>query len=530
MGASCEQPFREGVSAPNRLAAEAGAAVLAKGGSAAEAAVATAAALAVVYPHMNSIGGDSFWLIKRKGCAPQAIMACGQAAQAVSPSWYRKRKHKAVPARGPLACVTVPGTVRGWEALLTLPAPARRLTLSEILAPAVTWAREGFPVSASQVRTTAPKLTDLKRRPGFASVFLQPNGRAYAQGDTLVQTALADTLETLAQNGVQDFYTGEVAARMCRELAQLGSPLTADDFASCRARTAEPLHLNALGCDLYNVPAPTQGIVSLMILGVMERLAADPRDPVGFVHAAVEASKLIFAWRDHFIGDPAHMRVDVTPYLTKPSLRTMASLIRTDCATGFVPVSAKGDTVWFGVVDKDGTAVSAIQSIYWEYGSGVVLQDSGVTMQNRGCAFNFNENHPNCLRPGAVPFHTLNPAMAVTADNRVIAYGTMGGDGQPQTQTAVLLRHLAGMSLEEAIAAPRWLYGRTWGETSSRLRLESRFDPIVAEGLRALGHDVEVLAEPFSDLMGHAGALSLTAEGLVQGASDPRSDGAFVGL
>ena len=182
------------------------------------------------------------------------------------------------------------------------------------------------------------------------------------------------------------------------------------------------------------------------------------------------------------------------------------------------------------MVDKDGTALSAIQSIYWEYGSGVVLQDSGVTMQNRGCAFNFNENHPNCLRPGAVPFHTLNPAMAVTADNRVIAYGTMGGDGQPQTQTAVLLRHLAGMSLEEAIAAPRWLYGRTWGETSSRLRLESRFDPIVAEGLRALGHDVEVLAEPFSDLMGHAGALSLTAEGLVQGASDPRSDGAFVGL
>jgi gamma-glutamyltranspeptidase/glutathione hydrolase len=183
-----------------------------------------------------------------------------------------------------------------------------------------------------------------------------------------------------------------------------------------------------------------------------------------------------------------------------------------------------------GAIDGDGRAVSFIQSVYWEFGSGVVLGDTGIAWQNRGSSFALNPAAVNALEPGRKPFHTLNPAMARLADGRTLSYGTMGGDGQPQTQAAIFSRHvLHGRPLAEAVAAPRWLLGRTWGAMSTTLKLESRFDPAVIEGLRARGHDVEVVA-PLTDMMGHAGALSLRPDGFIEGASDPRSDGAAMGF
>jgi len=183
-----------------------------------------------------------------------------------------------------------------------------------------------------------------------------------------------------------------------------------------------------------------------------------------------------------------------------------------------------GDTVWFGVVDGQGRAVSAIQSTYFEFGSGLVLPRTGITWQNRGASFRLSEHGWNSLKPGRKPFHTLNPAMAVFDDGRVMAYGTMGGEGQPQTQAALFTRYAGGMGLQAAITAPRWLLGRTWGEDSVTLKLEDRFEPGLYDALRNAGHAVEQVA-PFTSMMGHAGALVRHESGLIDGATDPRSDG-----
>lgn len=516
-----------GVSAPHFLAAQTGRQILEAGGTALEAAVATAASLAVVYPHMNAVGGDSFWLIKKKDCAPVGVLACGQAAGRATVDLYKSRGFEAIPPRGALAAVTVPGTIRGWHALLSLPEHPRRLTLKDILNPAVGFAANGFPVSASQERTTRAAFESLRSCPGFAGVFLNSEGLPWTKGQTLRQSALARTLQRLSEAGLTDFYEGDVAAQICSELADAGSLLTPEDFAACRARIVKPLHLRAFGRDFYNLPEPTQGVSSLAILGLMERFGAKPDDMAAFVHAAVEATKLAFAWRNKHVGDPRAMTASTQSFLSAQSLDTLAKSFDPDKACCFDEQQAMGDTVWFGAADTDGTVVSCIQSIYWEYGSGLVLKDTGVTMQNRGCAFSFDERLPSALRPGALPFHTLNPAMAVTNDGRVIAYGTMGGEGQPQTQAAVILRHLAGMPLDRAIAEPRWLIGRTWGDNTAKLRLESRFAAGVVRSLIERGHDVEVLTEAYSDTMGHAGAVSKAADGVVTGASDPRCDGSF---
>jgi gamma-glutamyltranspeptidase/glutathione hydrolase len=191
----------------------------------------------------------------------------------------------------------------------------------------------------------------------------------------------------------------------------------------------------------------------------------------------------------------------------------------------------EGDTVWMGAADASGLAVSYIQSLYWEFGSGVVLPRTGVLMQNRGASFSLEGDALNPLEPGRLPFHTLNPALAVLDDGRVIAYGSMGGDGQPQTQAALFTRHVSyRQPLERAIDAPRWLLGRTWGSTHTNLRLESRFDGNLIDRLLAAGHDVEVLPEAYSDLMGHAGAVVLHPNGTLEGAHDPRADGGAAGI
>ena len=193
-------------------------------------------------------------------------------------------------------------------------------------------------------------------------------------------------------------------------------------------------------------------------------------------------------------------------------------------------VPKPGDTIWMGAADHSGRVVSFIQSTYWEYGSGVMANDSGIVWQNRGMSFSLDANHPNTLEPGKRPFHTLNPALAQLNDGRTMAYGTMGGEGQPQTQSAIFSRHVMfGTPLQEAITAPRWLLGRTWGDDTTSLKLENRFDERLIDRLISAGHDVEVLPD-FTSTMGHAGAVSVSSDGRYEGANDPRSDGAAIAL
>jgi gamma-glutamyltranspeptidase/glutathione hydrolase len=278
------------------------------------------------------------------------------------------------------------------------------------------------------------------------------------------------------------------------------------------------------------MPPPTQGLASLMLLGIFSRLDVTSVDDYAYVHALVESTKQAFRVRDAEVSDPQYMRHPAEHFLTATELDRLAGGVDMKAAQPWPDASVGGDTVWLGAVDGSGRAVSFIQSIYWEFGSGVILPESGVTWQNRGTSFSLDASHHNCLKPGRRPFHTIQPALAHLNDGRVMPYGTMGGEGQPQTQAMVFSRYLSGEhDLQQAITAPRWLLGKTWGSDVTNLRIESRFAPSVYEQLLAAGHDLEVIGE-FDEVMGHAGALVLHPDGLIEGASDPRSDGAACGL
>jgi gamma-glutamyltranspeptidase/glutathione hydrolase len=235
--------------------------------------------------------------------------------------------------------------------------------------------------------------------------------------------------------------------------------------------------------------------------------------------------------RDRYVTDPARQPHPPDRYLEPAFLAAEAAKIDPNKAARWPAPAGEGDTVWMGAADASGLVVSYIQSLYWEFGSGCVLPRTGVLMQNRGASFSLERGALNLLAPGRLPFHTLNPALAILADGRVMAYGTMGGDGQPQTQAAVFTRHVVyRQPLDQALDRPRWLLGRTWGSAHTNVRLESRFDGHLADRLLSAGHDVEVLSEPYSDTMGHAGAVVLHPDGILEGAHDPRADGGAEGL
>jgi len=514
--------------APHSLAAEAAVGVLRDGGNAIEAMVAAAAAIAVLYPHMNSMGGDGFWLIHVPGESPRAIDACGAAGAGVSTGLYRAQGLSTIPFRGGLAANTVAGTVSGWSLALEYSSEGLggKLPVSRLLADAIHYARHGIPVTRSQHATTLAKLAALREQPGFDEAFMD-DGDVPAIGTPFRQPRVAATLQQLASAGLDDFYRGDLARSMARDLAACNSPLTLEDLRSHRAGWRKPLVLAHTLGSIYNVPPPTQGVVSLLILGILDALdvgAVEP-DSAEFVHLCVEAAKQAFVVRDEHVTDPAYMSVDAQALLAPEHVEALASRVDRRRAAPWTLSTAPADTVWMGVIDGTGRAVSFIQSLYHEYGAGIVLRESGVNWQNRGCSFSLEANARNALRPGRKPFHTLNPALAALDSGTTMVYGSMGGDGQPQTQSAVFSRCAAyGMNPAAAIAAPRWLLGRTWGETSDTLKIESRFGDAVIDALRERGHDVEVIGA-YDESVGHAGAILRDASGMLQGGSDPRSDG-----
>jgi gamma-glutamyltranspeptidase len=517
------------VAAPHHAAAEAGRAVLAEGGNALEAMVAMAATIAAVYPHMNHVGGDGFWLVRERSGRVRALMAAGRAGANARRELYRE--HETIPARGPLAALTVPGAVSGWAlALEAAKAQGGRLPLGTLLSAAIRHAGDGYKVTRSQAQLTTEKLPEVADVPGFAATFLV-DGKPPQAGATLTQPRFAATLDHLAHVGLDDFYRGDIGREIAADLDRIGSPVTRADLEKQNAYVAEPLGV-ALDCGtLYNAPPPTQGLASLIILALFERLRVPDGESFDHVHGLVEATKRAFLVRDRIVADPHHMPEPVAPFLEPKFLDAEILKIDPRKAARLPAPRGAGDTIWMGAADASGLVVSYIQSIYWEFGSGCVLPGTGVLMQNRGASFSLDSRAVNALAPGRLPFHTLNPALAVLRDGRVMAYGTMGGDGQPQTQSALFTRHvLFGQPLADALERPRWLYGRTWGAERTTLRLEPRFDGNVIERLDAAGHDIDVLADPYSDLMGHAGAVLLHPDGMLEGAHDPRADGGAAGV
>lgn len=512
------------VTSPHHLASQAGLGVLKSGGTAVEAAIAAAACLAVVYPHMTGIGGDGFWLISEPGSAPRAIDACGRAGGAVDAAYYRSRGCQAIPARGPLAANTVAGTISGWQAALDITRHWQKpMAREKLLEDAIFYAENGMVVTHSQADLTASKSSELRNQPGFASAFM-PDGAPPKEGTVLRQPAFGLTLRSLAKDGFASFYRGPLSRLIAADLAEAGSPITLADIGTHTATCRDPLSVRINGAQLHNTAPPTQGLASLMILALFDRLRVAPDDSFGHVHGLVEATKQAFLIRDRHVGDPEHMIVDPSAFLTDTVLDDISRRIDVRRALPWPHVAQPGDTVWLGVIDSKGRAVSFIQSVYYEFGSGVVLPQTGICWQNRGSSFRL-KGEWNILKPGRKPFHTLNPAMASFDDGRHMVYGTMGGEGQPQTQAAVFSRYaMLGMPLQAAVTAPRWLLGKTWGEDSVALKLEDRTDANLVERLRNAGHAIHVI-ESFSSTMGHAGAIVRQASGLLEGASDPRSDG-----
>lgn len=519
------------VCAPHAAAVEDGRAILAEGGNAIEAMLAMAASIAAVYPHMNHIGGDGFWLVREPSGRVRALMGAGRAGAKATPQLYRDAGHDEIPARGPLAALTVPAAVAAWMLAADLAkVQGGALPLDVILSGAVGHARNGYTVTRSQSRLTAEKLPEMAKASGFPDTFLL-DGKVPEVGARLKQTALAATLEHLAHAGLDDFYRGDVAREIAADLERIGSPVIRADLENCRGVVTEPLSVAIQNGTLYNSPPPTQGLASLIIVALFERLRVAEAEGFEHIHGIVEATKRSFRVRDRVVTDPDKISVDLNSFLLPAFLDAEAAKIDRKKAAKWPAPYGEGDTIWMGAADANGFAVSYIQSLYWEFGSGCVLPATGIVMQNRGASFSLDPKALNVLAPGRRPFHTLNPALAVLKDGRIIAYGTMGGDGQPQSQAAVFTRYVTfRQPLDKAIDAPRWLLGRTWGSAITNLRMESRFEEGLIDRLMSAGHDIAVLDVPYSDTMGHSGAVVLHPDGSLEGAHDPRADGGSAGV
>jgi len=518
------------MTAPHHLATKTGSDILKEGGNAIEAMIASAAMISVVYPHMNSLGGDNFWLISDKNKNVYAIDSSGPASNNINMDFYTKLGFNTIPSRGPLSALTVPGAVAGWKLAYDFSVKnlGGKIPISRLLFDAEQTAKEGIAVTNTLRNNLKSKLNQLVDVVGFKDVYLK-NGKIPNVGDRLIIPNLSNTFSCLIKNGLEDFYSGEVFTKIISDLNNLGSPLNSDDFKSYKATFVDALELNIKDAKLFNLPPPTQGLASILILGVLDELSITCKNNVELIHNIVEITKAVFKVRDEYISDPRYMSFHVSEFLTKDFIKKLAMEINFEKAAPWPASSPGGDTVWLGATDAYGNTVSFIQSIYWEFGSGLVLPNTGITMQNRGVSFSLDLKNHNHLLPGRKPFHTIQPALAHFDDGRVMSYGTMGGEGQPQTQAAIFYRYnVQNLNLQNAVNEPRWLLGKTWGEETTSLKIEERFSADTFNKLKSMGHIVEKVGA-YEEIMGHAGALVCYPNGLKEGGYDLRSDGSAIG-
>jgi gamma-glutamyltranspeptidase len=525
------------VASPHGLASASGVAALRAGGNALDAAIAAAATIAVVYPHMNGVGGDNFWLIyDATSSRLTGLCGAGRSARAASIEWYAARGiRQAIPARGGPAALTVPGAVDGWWQAHQYSSRSMGSALSwkALLADAIAYAREGFSASDGQ-RVPPPREPDLFGPTAIAEIkrdlwpLYHPDALAERP---LVQRDLALTLEAVRDGGPDAFYCGELARRIVDAAAAAGSPLALEDFTGHRSDWVEPLRVSYRKGQAASFPPPAQGMSALMMLALADGFDVGALGETDYVHLMVEAAKLAFEDRDRYLSDPAHMTVSPTELLAPERVARLRAGIDMRRAMPTAPAQATGgDTIAIVTADARGNAVSLIQSLYFTWGSGLVAGDTGVVLQNRGSFFSLAAARANALAPGKRTMHTLIPSMFLEDGRPRFAYGTMGGDGQPQTQAALLTRRLdRGLGSQACVEAPRWLYGRTWGTPSRALNLEGRYGADLARDLASRGHDVKMAGE-WDDLLGHAQCVWLDPDGSLAGGSDPRADGAALGF
>jgi gamma-glutamyltranspeptidase len=532
------------VATPHYLASAAGLNMLQHGGSAVDAAIAANAVLCVVYPHMAGLGGDGFWLIAEPGTDRiHGLNASGPAARTATLDYYRPRsKDNEIPARGPLSVLTVPGAIDGWRL-----AHERfdRISWDKLFDAAIEYARDGMAVSRSLADWLAQDEPILAIYPATAAIFL-PNQRVPREGQRLVQGDLARSLQQIASQGARKgFYEGDIAERICAGLQPHGSPLAPDDFAAFHAEWVEPITATYHGYDVYELPPNTQGFTALQILNLIAGydVLAWGDGTADYYHHMAEAVKIAFADREEWLTDPTFVNIPMQRLISQPYADQRRRLIDPERALDIAEVPAgiayahpherrppDGDTCFFCAADRDGMVVSLIQSIYHDFGSAVVGGDTGVLLQNRGAFFALDEKHPNHLQPGKRTFHTLIPALLVRDGQPYLAFGSMGGEGQPQSQAALVTRIVDfGYDVQQAIEAPRWLMGRTWGTRTRNMSLEGRISDEVARELKRRGQPIQMVTD-WNDNLGHAQAIRVNREqGLFEGGADPRGDGAALG-
>lgn len=520
---------RAAVSSPNELSTVVGNNILRDGGNAIDAMVAVNAALGVVFPHMTGAGGDSFWLIHDGKSGKQyALNASGKSAANVDVKSYQEQGY--IDDRGVESAITVPGAVDGWYQAHNR---FGKLPFSDCLQPAIDYARNGFPVSKSLAQFSEQSLDLLRANDETAKTFLKDGVAPYLIGETMRNPDLANTLELIAKDGRDAFYQGEIADKISKYMEGYDGKLNTEDFAAHTSLWEAPLQVDFCGKKVSAPPPNSDGMATLQILGMLEHVDWKnlEKRPADFIDVFTRATVLAFKDRNDYLSDPDFHQVPTDELLSEQYLKERAEKLLQESAvdTPEEEINAEGDTTFSCAADEEGNVVGVIQSLYWEWGSGVIPDGTGVLLQNRGSFFSLNSDNPDRLEPRKRPGHTLTCSIVTGDEGPELVVGAMGGDGQPQTQATLISRIIyQGLTAQEAIDQPRWLLGRTWGEKHNGLRLEGRYNEQTVNRLESFGHDNISLIEDYSDLVGHAQAIRIFPNRLEAGA-DPRAHGLALG-
>ncbi len=509
--------------------------ILKAGGSAVDAAIAANAALGLMEPTGSGIGGDLFaivWDAEKKELT--GLNASGRAPQAMTLQYFRDNGIEKIPPFGPLP-VSVPGAVDGW---FELHDRYGRLSMTEILAPAIAYAKEGFPVSEVIAHYLKSNQRRISEYPGFAETFM-PNGRVPAKGEMFKNPRLAKTYEAIARNGRDEFYKGGIARKIDAYMAEQGGLLTYEDMAAHTSEWVTPVSTNYRGWDVYELPPNGQGIAALQILNVLEGfdIAAMGFGSAQYLHTLVEAKKLAFEDRARYYADMDFVDVPVARLISKDYADERRRLISPDRAAKQLPagdaILEDGDTIYLTVADSDGNMVSLIQSNYRGMGSGMTPGELGFVLQDRAELFALDPGHANVVEGGKRPFHTIIPAFVMRDGKPLISFGLMGGAMQPQGHAQVIVNMVDfGMNLQEAGDAARINHTGSSAPTGAimtdggTVHLESQFSDETRKGLEARGH---VLGSSDGSFGGYQAIMWDEEQGVYYGASEVRKDGQAAG-
>ena len=511
---------------PHPLASAAGVDALRAGGTAVDAAVAANAMLAVVYCNACGLGGDAFALVWDPGERRlHGFNGSGRSPAALTIERVRAAGHETMPQRGPLT-IDVPGAVDAWAQLLDR---FGRRSLADALGPAARTAEDGYAltsINARSIHTALPTFDDAAK-----AVF----GSAGEAGDRFRQPLLAGTLRTLADGGRDAYYAGPIGEEIVRAVQAAGGVLTTDDLASHRGEWVEPIATEYHDVEVATIPPNSQGITALIALNVLAALDWPMGEPLSAerIHAQVEAVKVAWSERDRCVTEPERGLADPSALLSDAHTRWLTSRLSPEEARQFIPTNPPGGgTVYLCAADADGMLVSLIESNYMGFGSGVMGGSTGIMLQNRGAYFSLDPEHPNALAGGARPLHTLMPGMLLRDGAAEVAFGAMGGDGQPQTMVQLMTGLVDdGLDPQAVVDRPRWV-----AHTDAPLRPLRRLaieadgvDDTTVATLRAMGHEVE-LVEPRTPLMGWAQMIRRRPDGSYEGGADPRADSLAAGL